>query len=160
MLTSRGVRFELWIAATAGAPRPRAPDRPARPDGPGPPAGDRHYDLLRLYRERGIDGVALPSLDLGRGLDEGLSVGLVEAMAHGIPVIGTRTGGLPEPLEGGAGLLVDAGDPVGLAAGLAELLCSADLRARLGAAGRERVERIMSRPSPASWCGGSMPASR
>jgi colanic acid/amylovoran biosynthesis glycosyltransferase len=142
LLTSRGVHFELWIAGDG-------PERPAlerRIEGLG--LADRirllgtlpHDDLLRLYRERGVDGVVLPSLDLGGGLHEGLSVGLVEAMAHAIPVIGTRTGGLPELLEGGAGLLVEPGDPVGLSASLGEVLVSADLRARLGAAGRRRVE--------------------
>ena len=55
-----------------------------------------HEELMRSYRERRVDCVVPPSLDLGGGLHEGLSVALVEAMAHGVPVIGTRTGGLPE----------------------------------------------------------------
>jgi colanic acid/amylovoran biosynthesis glycosyltransferase len=142
VLASRGLRFELWIAGDG----PERPELERRIERVGLTERIRllgtvpHDDLLRLYRERGVDGVVLPSLDLGGGLHEGLSIGLVEAMAHGIPVIGTRTGGLPELLEGGAGLLVDAGDPGALAGGLSELLCSADLRTRLGAAGRQRVE--------------------
>ena len=41
---------------------------------------------------------------------EGLSVALVEVMAHGTPAIATRTGGLPELLGGAAGVLVQPGD--------------------------------------------------
>ena len=41
------------------------------------------------------------SLDLGNGEHEGIPVSLIEAMAHGLPVISTQTGGIPELVTGG-----------------------------------------------------------
>ena len=141
-LRGRGIGFELWIAGD-GPECDRIRRRIAalgleqqvRMLGTVP-----HDELMRLYREQRPDCVVLPSLDLGGGLHEGLSVALVEAMAHGVPVIGTRTGGIPELLAGSAGILVDPSDADGLADALATLLGSPALRSRLGAAGRKRVE--------------------
>ena len=87
----------------------------------------------------------LPALDLlvapsiGR---EGLGVAVLEGMDAGLPVIASRTGGLPEAIdEGTTGLLVPERDPGALAAALAALLADARMRLALGAAGRARVER-------------------
>lgn len=52
-------------------------------------------------------------------LFEGSSIVTLEAMAHGLPVLGTRAGGLPDKVEMGvSGLLVEPGDVGGLAAAL------------------------------------------
>ncbi len=70
------------------------------------------------------------------------SYGMVnlEAMASGKPVVSTRKGGPSETvIHGETGFLVDAGDANGLAANVITLLRDADLRATMGAAGRERV---------------------
>ncbi len=99
-----------------------------------------HAELLRMYQDREVDCVALASLDLGGSLHEGISVALIEAMAHSVPVVGTRTGGMPELLDGGAGLVVPPGDAVALADALERLLGSAALRLELGRAGRRRIE--------------------
>jgi dTDP-4-amino-4,6-dideoxygalactose transaminase/glycosyltransferase involved in cell wall biosynthesis len=53
---------------------------------------------------------------------EGLPLAALEAMAAGTPLIGTRVGSIPALLEGGAGLLVDPDDSVGLARAMAALL--------------------------------------
>lgn len=80
------------------------------------------------------DVAAMPSLQ------EGLGVAALEAMAAGRPVVGSRVGGLAEAVaHGETGLLVPPADPVALARALAQLAGDADLRARLGAAGRARV---------------------
>jgi len=80
------------------------------------------------------DVVAMPSLQ------EGLGVAALEAMAAGRPVVGSRVGGLAEAVaHGETGLLVPPADPVALASVLGQLARDADLRARLGAAGRARV---------------------
>jgi glycosyltransferase involved in cell wall biosynthesis len=68
---------------------------------------------------------------------------VTEALAHGLPVIATAVGGLPEALgrttdRGRPGLLVPPGDRNALAAALRSWLTDADLRRRLGEAARER----------------------
>lgn len=65
-----------------------------------------------------------------------------EASASALPVIGTRHGGIPEIVDDGAtGYLVGEGDVAGMAERLAALLADAALRARMGAAGRAKMER-------------------
>lgn len=72
---------------------------------------------------------------------EALPVSILEAMAAGLPVVASRVGGVPElVVDGETGLLVPAGNPRALAAALESLVDDPVLRARLGAAGRARVE--------------------
>jgi len=72
---------------------------------------------------------------------EGMSNALLEFMAMGAPVVATRVGGNPEIVEHeSTGLLVPPRDPGALAAGMLELLEDPDRAARMGAAGRRRVE--------------------
>jgi len=94
--------------------------------------GVTQQELLQLYAD--CDILALPSKTEGWGLS------LMEAMACGKPVVATRVGGVPELLTDGAeGILVKAGDVVGLAEAITRLLKDPELRARMGALGRERV---------------------
>ncbi|GAA2744000.1 glycosyltransferase [Terrabacter aerolatus] len=58
-----------------------------------------------------------------------------EAMAAGLPVVVTSTGGLPELVDG-AGSLVAVGDPSAVAEEVDHLLLEAETRARRGAAAR------------------------
>lgn len=99
-----------------------------------------HEALTRLYAENQVDAVVLPSIDLGGGLHEGIPVSLIEAMSFGIPVISTRTGGIPELLEGGAGLLVPPRDPKALADAIWKLMENPQLYQAIGIAGRTRVQ--------------------
>jgi glycosyltransferase involved in cell wall biosynthesis len=74
---------------------------------------------------------------------EGFPVSILEAMAAGLPVVATDVGGIAEAVEDGeTGLLVPAADPEALARALERLLSDADLRRRLGAAGRARALRL------------------
>lgn len=69
----------------------------------------------------------------------------VEAMSSGKPVVSTRRGGPSETVvHGETGFLVDSGDAAGLAQYVLTLLRDPDLRQRLGAAGRARVEQHFS----------------
>lgn len=71
---------------------------------------------------------------------EALPFALLEAMATGLPAVGTRVGGVPEIIvPGETGELAPRGRPQALASALAPLLASAALRQRLGEAGRARV---------------------
>jgi glycosyltransferase involved in cell wall biosynthesis len=99
-----------------------------------------HERLLQLYREACVNVVVLPSLDLGNHLHEGIPVCLMEAMAHGIPVVATETGGIPELLRDGAGLVVRPQDAEALADAIARLMRDPTLRIQLGIAGRRRIE--------------------
>lgn len=74
-------------------------------------------------------------------LYEGFSLPAVEAMACGIPLVTTTGGALPEVAgrDGETALLVPPGDVGALAAAIGRLLDHAELRTRLGAAGRNRV---------------------
>jgi glycosyltransferase involved in cell wall biosynthesis len=80
------------------------------------------------------DVFAFPSLVEPQGL------AVLEALAAGVPVVASRTGGIVEMIAHDVeGLLVRPGDPEALAAALGALLGDAGLRARLVAAGARRL---------------------
>ncbi|HUP50649.1 MAG TPA: glycosyltransferase, partial [Thermoanaerobaculia bacterium] len=86
-----------------------------------------------------------PSIIAADGQMEGIPVALMEAMAARRPVIATPLSGVPELVEDRvSGLLVDPANSETLAAAMRELLGSPELRSRLGAAGRAKVEREFS----------------
>jgi glycosyltransferase involved in cell wall biosynthesis len=71
--------------------------------------------------------------------NEGLPVAIIEAMAHGLPVVATPVGAIEEAVRHEqTGLIVPPRNPGALAAALARLIADPALRHRLGAAGRER----------------------
>ena len=73
-------------------------------------------------------------------LSEGLSTAILESMAAGVPVVATRVGGNAEAVEDGVtGLLVAPRDAAALGRAVCLLLENADLRHRLGRAGRQRA---------------------
>jgi glycosyltransferase involved in cell wall biosynthesis len=81
-----------------------------------------------------FDAFLLPSVN------EGTPVSAIEALAAGTPVVATRVGGVPDVVRDGVdGFLVEPGDTHGAAERLATLASDPALRARLGAAGRDRV---------------------
>lgn len=72
---------------------------------------------------------------------EGLGSGILLAMAHGLPVIASNVGGIPEIVhEGETGMLI-RNTAADLAGALERLAADANLRRRLGAAGRDWVAR-------------------
>ena len=66
---------------------------------------------------------------------------LLEAMAMRVPVVATNVGGIPEVLGEGTGILVPPKDSDAIAGALRRLLKDPQARQRLGAAGRQRVEK-------------------
>ncbi|MFH8836182.1 glycosyltransferase family 4 protein [Streptomyces sp. NPDC017868] len=90
-------------------------------------------ELVDLYRSAQV--ACVPSLY------EGFSLPAAEGMATGTPLVATTGGAIPEVAgpDGETCLAVPTGDAGALAAALGRMLGDAELRARLGAAGRERV---------------------
>jgi glycosyltransferase involved in cell wall biosynthesis len=127
-----GFDFELWIVG----------------------AGDQEPVLRRLAGELGRNdrirllGYRADTLELYQAMDvfalsslrEGLPNVLLEAMALEVPVVASRIAGVPGLVSDGAdGLLVPPGSVEDLARSLGRLLADADLRRRLGRAGRDTI---------------------
>jgi glycosyltransferase involved in cell wall biosynthesis len=135
-------------AATLLAAAARLPDISFRLAGDGPrlasltasaPANARFSGFLAddalwgLYRQARC--LVVPSLWF-----EMCPMVILEAMAHGVPVIASRIGGLPELVEDGVtGLLFTPGDPVDLARAVETLWRDPDLCRRMGRAARARA---------------------
>ena len=100
-------------------------------------------DAIRLLGPRRDVDKLLPTLDLFvlASDTEGLSNAILEAQACGLPVVATRVGGNPDVVHADCGELVEARQPAALAASMLRQLRDPVRRARMGAAGRARVER-------------------
>jgi len=71
---------------------------------------------------------------------EGLPLSVLEAMAHGVPIVASDVGGIPEIIDHDIhGLLVPPGDPNALAAAIRRLVDDPALRRRLGETARARA---------------------
>jgi glycosyltransferase involved in cell wall biosynthesis len=78
-------------------------------------------------------------------IHEGFGLAALEAMASGLPVVASATGGLPELVEDGVtGFVVPVGDVDALADRLGRLLEDEELRVRMGQAARDRVREHFS----------------
>lgn len=72
--------------------------------------------------------------------NEGMPMSVLEAMAHGIPIIATPVGGIPRVIDDGVnGYLVPVGDEEKLSELLCKLACSGELREKIGCAGRVTI---------------------
>jgi glycosyltransferase involved in cell wall biosynthesis len=72
--------------------------------------------------------------------NEGLPLSILEAMAHGLPVVSTPVGGIPEAVvDGETGFLVEPGDVEAIAQKINLLLSDAELRGRMGRNGYRRA---------------------
>ena len=85
-------------------------------------------ELAALYRDADVFVLA--------SRFEGYGMAYAEAVGHGLPVIGTRTGAIPETVPEGAGILVPPDDVVALAAALRSMIADAGLRERCSTAAR------------------------
>ena len=73
---------------------------------------------------------------------EGFGMSLLEAMACGVPVVTTNSGGVREVVSDACARVVDVGDVEGLAAAATDVLRDEDLARAMGAAGRRRAEEM------------------
>ena len=99
-----------------------------------------HAELLAMYASGSIDVVALASVTRAGLEAEGIPVSLIEAMAHGVPVVATDSGGVVELIGDGRGILVPKGDAPALAAAFRRLALDSEVADRLGAAGRAQIQ--------------------
>ena len=96
-----------------------------------------HTEVPGCYRKAKV--IVNPSYS------ESFGVSLIEGMASGLPVVATRTGGMPEVVEEGkTGLLVERGDVRELARAIICLLEDSSLQKSMGEKGRQRVEESFS----------------
>jgi glycosyltransferase involved in cell wall biosynthesis len=133
MLIDRSQRFHLVIAGDC--------------------ANDLGRQLQQLTTELGVErhvtflGLRLDVSRILNNLDvfvlsshtEGFSIACVEAMACGVPVVATRSGGPEQILEGDTGILVPTGNPESLTLALERVISSKELAATLRARGVKRV---------------------
>ena len=116
--------------------------------------GPRRDDLKREAARLGVDGAVVfagfreDRLRFVRTFDvyamaslhEGLPLALLEAMALGCPPVATRVGGINAVIDDAVnGFIVEPRDPAAQAQRIVSLLKDAPLRARVGAAARERA---------------------
>lgn len=99
----------------------------------------RHAEVLSLMRKAAM--LVLPGVRTASGRVEGLGMVLLEAAATGVPVIGSRVGGIPEcVIDGRTGYLVPERDESTLAGRMGELLDDRQRRQSMGAEGRILAE--------------------
>jgi len=146
LATQKGVRALVEAAALIENPSARVllvgdgPERPAlereaRRIG----VGDRVRFLGFFAHERLPAAMAHADLLVLPSVYEELGTVLLEAMWAGLPIVASRTGGIPDVIEDGVnGLLVPPGDPVALARAIDRLFADRALAHRLSAEARKR----------------------
>ncbi len=91
------------------------------------------------------DVLALADIGVLCSHQEGFSNSLLESMVAGLPMVVTAVGGNVEAvLDGETGFVVPPHSPEALATALERLACDPELRAAMGAAGRQRVKERFS----------------
>jgi phosphatidylinositol alpha-1,6-mannosyltransferase len=103
--------------------------------------GAGEEELAGFYRDCGV--FVMTSREIPeRGEVEGFGIVFLEAGASGKPVVGSRSGGIPDSVEDGVtGILVGENDPEGTAAAVIKLFSDHDLADRMGQAGKLRAEK-------------------
>jgi glycosyltransferase involved in cell wall biosynthesis len=97
-------------------------------------------ELSRCYREATIFVLTPQEEKLNF---EGFGLVYLEAGAYGLPVVGTRTGGVPDAIrDGETGILVEPGDVDGISAAILRLLTNPQELKRMGGANRTWSETL------------------
>lgn len=121
--------------------------------------GPEEKEIIRIIRDYNLENsfnlagfvhnieAFYRSLDLyiNTSIHEGLPMSVLEAMAHGLPVVAPKVGGLPEILANGVqGYLIDKRDPKAFAEKCIEIYRNRELARRMGTASRERIRDAFS----------------
>ena len=92
------------------------------------------------FRDDVPDLLSAADIAVQPSLSEGLGTSVLEACAAGLPVIASRTGGIPDIIrDSETGLLVEPGSHADLAAAMIQCASDPSMRLRIGAAARARV---------------------
>jgi glycosyltransferase involved in cell wall biosynthesis len=148
----KGIDVFLDAAVRLAAARPEIRFRVWGPDGLGADAAyaARIHERVRRLAGEGIDVSAGPVRDAGNAIggwavfvlasrQDPYPLATLEAMAWGLPVVGTRAGGIPDQIDDGyTGLLVPPDDPEAIAAAVLDLLNDDGRAAAMGRAARAR----------------------
>lgn len=139
MLADEGLEHELLLLGGTPDEGPQAAEQVrAAARGRATLLGTRPPDQMPAAYAEG-DVFCLPSWW------EAMPLSVLEAMAAGLPVVASGVGDVPRVVaDGTSGYVVPKQSPDELAAALRKLLADADLRRRMGAAGRRRVEERFS----------------
>ena len=127
----------------------------------GDTSGPLGAELLTLRNQLGLEkrvsflGLRADVPTVLRNLDifalssrtEGFSIACIEAMACGVPVVSTRSGGPEQILDERCGILVPVDNPAELAAGIERVSQTAGLASDLADAGLQRVRQQFSLPT-------------
>lgn len=98
---------------------------------------------------RDADVFVLPSFHEGYGMV------FAEALAHGLPIVATTAGAIPDTVPGDAGLLVPPGDVRALSEALRRVVEDTALRTRLAAAARQAGRSLPDWPAAVDrWLAG------
>jgi glycosyltransferase involved in cell wall biosynthesis len=107
-------------------------------------------DLAALYES--ADVFVLPSYYEGYGMV------FTDALARGLPVIGTTGGAVPESVPAGTGILVPSGDVAALTDALRAMIERPEIRAQHAAAARRAAEHLPRWPLSAQLFGRAIEA--
>lgn len=137
ILAGRGQRLQLTIVGD-GPERVNLETRAMRPD------LERHVRFVgQVGPDRVPDYLASARLLVLPSVDEGLGLVVAEALAAGVPVVGARSGGIPDLLtDPHAGALVPPDDPAALADAIATVAGDARYLAGARRAGHLLAERL------------------
>ncbi len=103
--------------------------------------GRNAHILGEVPNEQMPDLFAAADISTLPSLKEATSISGLESMASGVPIVGTRIGGIPDLIQDGVdGLIVDHGNPPQLADAIARLVLDDGLRLRLAQQARAKVE--------------------
>jgi glycosyltransferase involved in cell wall biosynthesis len=152
LIALKGLKYLLQAASTL---QPQFPELQFRIAGDGPELESLRVQSKSLGIEERVkflgwvDDLAserkLWTVTVQPSLDEGLPLSVLEAMAEGVPVVATRTGGLPELIEDSmTGLLVEPADPSALANAIGKILRDVQLQKRMSEEATLRIKEKFS----------------
>ena len=143
LLAERGtpVRLEIVGDGPERAPIEREIDRRKLRDHVVMRGFVTHDQLLQELEDGRFDIAVLPSVGTAADSREGIPVALMEALAAGVPAVGTQMGGIPELLHDGAGVLVPERDPDAIADAIARLIAEPAYREAVIECGDARIRK-------------------